>query len=326
MTAVGSSPPLVRRPGDPDVAGDRLRVVYLAGSGHTGSTLLAMMADAHPAIASVGEIAIKPKIRRRGADGEQNCSCGSVIAACPFWNDVSARVQGRNLSFGVGQWTNDYRFDNPILHRLFTRDSSQPLIRAFRRWAERSLPGYRERTRRIDRVNAAFVRAVLESTGAQVFFDTTKGPMRLSRILAIPEFDVRVVTLVRDVRAYAASARRRGKSLTGAAETWKKDQLVIRSLVASLSQDRRMLLRYEDLCADPKTTLGRLWEFCGVQRLDLPTRVFSQQHHVLGNNMRMAGPIEIRLDERWRREMAADDQSAVLRIAGSLNREFGYAP
>jgi hypothetical protein len=40
--------------------------------------------------------------------------------------------------------------------------------------------------------------------------------------------------------------------------------------------------------------------------------------------MRTAAAIEIRLDERWRTELKDSEQAEVLRIAGALNREFGY--
>lgn len=309
---------------EPMAVSTQIPVVYLAGSGHTGSTLLAMLADTHPAIASVGEIAVKPKIRRRGDSETQKCSCGAAVAACPFWKDVFTRVRQQGLDLDARSWANDYRFENPLLHRVFTKDSSHATMRRFRRWAEERMPIYRSRTRRIDQVNVAFVRAVLDATGATVFFDTSKGTPRLARLLAIPAFDMKVVTLVRDVRAYAASARRRGQSLTDAAGTWRKDQLAIRELVSVLPPDRLTRIRYEDLCEDPAGTLRRLWTFCGVPQIDPATRVFSNEHHVLGNNMRMAGPIEVRLDQRWRRDLAPAEQSAVLRIAGPLHADFGY--
>jgi hypothetical protein len=299
-------------------------VVYLAGSGHTGSTLLSMLADVHPSIASVGEIAVKPKIRRRGDGATQRCSCGVVIVECPFWRDVFDRVQRQGFAFDAQTWPNDYRLENPLLHRLFTRDSSHATVRRFRRWAEEHMPVYRDRTRRIDQVNVAFVRAVLDATDATVFFDTSKGTPRLARLLAIPAFDVKVVTLVRDVRAYAASAGRRGKVLTDAATTWRKDQLAIRELTSHLPPDRRTVIRYEDLCADPADTLERLWRFCDVEPIDPPRRVLSSEHHVLGNNMRRGGQIDIKLDDRWRRELDPVDQASILRIAGSLHADFGY--
>jgi hypothetical protein len=285
-----------------------------------------MLADAHPAIASVGEIAIKPRVRRRGDEDSQNCSCGSPVGACPFWTNVFRRVRQQGFGMGVRNWSNDYRFSNAVLHRVFTKETSIAALRGFRRWAEDHLPVYRERTRRVDRVNVAFVRAVLEESGASVFFDTSKSAPRLARLLTIPEFDVRVATLVRDVRAYAASARRRGKPLADAADTWRKDQIAIRAAVAAVPAERQLLVRYEDLCRDPRRTLSALWTFCGVTPMEPPVRVRSQDHHVLGNNMRMAGPIEVRLDERWRLEMPEADQEAVLRIAGPLHRELGYLP
>ena len=91
----------------PHAAGGKLRVVYVAGSGHTGSTLVAMLLDAHPRIVSVGEVAVKPKIRRRGDDGRQICSCGATLAECPFWQQLFQRVNDDGLDFGPGRWTND---------------------------------------------------------------------------------------------------------------------------------------------------------------------------------------------------------------------------
>ena len=82
-----------------------------------------------------------------------------------------------------------------------------------RRWATRHLPRLRARTARVDRANVAFVGAVLRRRNASVFLDTTKLLTRLTYLLEIPDFDLRVVRLVRDVRGFAASAQRRGESV-----------------------------------------------------------------------------------------------------------------
>jgi hypothetical protein len=231
--------------------------------------LLALLMSAHPSVATVGEIAVKPKIRHKGRQLRQNCSCGALVGECRFWQCVFQKVNDQGLDFGPANWTNDYRFTNPLLHRIFTRDSSFALVRAFRSWVERYLPVYRQRITRIDRVNEAFVRAVIETAGAEVFFDTSKGPMRLARLLASSAFDLRVVTLVRDVRAYATSARRRGTSLRDAAETWRNDQLTIRAVTRELSHDRKLGVRYEDLCTNTSDTLRRLHDYCGVSQTAL---------------------------------------------------------
>jgi hypothetical protein len=302
-----------------------LRVVYVAGSGHTGSTLLALMLDEHPQIVSVGETAVKPKIRRRGDAPKQPCSCGATVEACAFWSGIFEHVRRSGHDMGPDRWTNDYRSEHPLVHRVLTRESSYRPVAATQRWLNAHLPAHAARMRRADAVNVAFVRAALDVANADVFCDTTKHTLRLARLLAIPELDVRVITLVRDVRGYVSSAKRRGYRIQDAAWTWRRDQEVIARLTEGLTPERRHVLRYEELCADPADTLRRLHAFCGVDEHPPVASMRSDSHHVLGNSMRLNGRITVRLDESWKQKLAADEQQLVLDIAGPLNRRFGYA-
>ena len=168
------------------------------------------------------------------------------------------------------------------------------------------------------------MRAATEIAGADVFCDTTKQTMRVRRLLLLPELDVKVVTLVRDVRAYVASAKRRGHSISQAANTWLHDQQIVAEIVASLPDHRRFLLRYEDLCADLRPTLSKLYRFAGVDDFNPGDVVVSANHHVLGNSMRLQGSVRVRLDESWRTQLTPDEQQQILGVAGSMNRAFGY--
>jgi hypothetical protein len=70
-----------------------LRVLYIAGMGHTGSTLLDLLLSSHSRIVSVGEaktLAGKPS----------PCTCGESLEDCSFWSAVSRRLEndvGRTL-------------------------------------------------------------------------------------------------------------------------------------------------------------------------------------------------------------------------------------
>lgn len=302
----------------------KLRVVYISGSGHTGSTLLAMLLDSHPRIVSVGEVAVKPKIRRRGEDATQRCSCGATISECDFWQRVSCRVQQDGFEFGPGRWTNDYRSEQPWRSRLVGRDSSYRTLRHVQRWVADYLPPYSAAFRRTDRVNVSFMRAAMEIAGAEVFCDATKQTMRMRRLLAIDELDLKVITLVRDVRGYAASAKSRGQSIREAAFTWLNDQRIIAEITQRLPQHRRFLLKYEDLCANVDSTLRRLHSFCDVEPVDPGSVVVSKQHHVLGNRIRLQDNIRVRLDESWRTRLTRQEQDDILAIAGRVNTRFGY--
>lgn len=301
-----------------------MRVVYVVGSSHSGSTLLALLSDEHPQIASVGETAIKTRIRREGRAGRQPCSCGTALAQCDFWQRIFQRVSAEGIRLDAHDWSNEYRYANPWADRVLTRETSYVTLRQARRWLMRHVPPCRARTSRVDQVNVALVRAVLAETGAAVFLDATKLLTRLTYLLDIPELDVKIVRLTRDVRAIAASAKRRGHSSVGAARTWYRDQVSIERVLERLPHDRTQLVRYEDLCAQPRETLSRLWEFCGVDPFDAPTVVRSQDHHIIGNRMRTASSITIRLDESWKARLNRREQQRIMRVGGAMNEQFGY--
>ena len=303
---------------------DRTRVMYVAGSGHTGSTLLALLLDGHPEIACTGETAIKPKIRQRRRESTHRCSCGALVSECPFWMEVFTLVRGRGYELDSTRWTNDYRFEQPLAQRVLNRLCASAPGRDFVRWGAGHLPVYRERVARIDAVNVAFIRAVLQVSGAAVFADTSKRLPRLVHLSRIPELDVSVVLLARDVRGYAASAKRRGVTVSDAARTWNRDQEAMAEIARDLPAGRVHRIRYEDLCEDPASTLGGLWRFCGVSDVNPPDLVDASHHHVLGNSMRMAGTIRIRLDQSWKKRLDPREADAVLAIAGDANRRLGY--
>jgi hypothetical protein len=302
----------------------RLPVVYAVGSSHSGSTLLALLGSQHPRVASVGETAVKPRIRREGRAARQRCSCGAELRRCPFWQAIFRRVTGSGLRFDETCWSNDYRFEAPMLDRLLTRETSSALLRQVRGLAAAHLPGYRRRFARIDAVNVAFIAAVLAETGASVFLDTTKLPTRLTHLLRIPALDVRVVWLTRDPRGVAYSARKRGLAIGDATEVWRHDQEAAARLLASLPPGRSLRIRYEDLCASPVAALATLWTFAGVEPIELTGAVRPTDRHVLGNSMRINNVVRIRADEAWRSGLTADEQARVLSMAGSLAGSLGY--
>jgi hypothetical protein len=302
----------------------RLPVVYLAGSGHTGSTLLALFLDAHPRIVSVGETSFKRNDQQRRSRTVA-CTCGASYLDCPFWQEVFRGVSAAGFDFGALQWSNDFRYKNWLAHRLLSRYSASPVRRSIQKAADLLVPGHAGRMDRVRRVNVEFIRTVLRVAGADVFFDTSKRAMRLHQLLQTPELDVKVVRLVRDIRGYVSSAKKRGESVLDAASAWRKDQEALDHIVAGLPPDRVMLLRYEDACGNPQTWLKRTYEFCGVEAIDPPAMVMSRQHHVLGNRMRMNDTIQIRLDESWRNLLSPDEQERALAIAGPWHTRLGYA-
>ncbi len=284
---------------------------------------MALLMDSHPQVVSVGETAFKPLNRRLGRFNLP-CSCGKTYAECPFWDDVFARVRRQGFEFGARTWTNDYRYQNRWLHRALTRYSGRHGVRWLQRKSLRWLPFHAQRMKRIDRVNVAFIEAALEASDKQVFFDTSKRPVRLERLAAIPEIDLRLIMLVRDVRGFASSAKRRGLDIEREARTWRSEHQTVREIAQSLPPDHTMLLRYEDVCVDPAEQLMSLHRFLGVEPLLPPDVVFPKEHHVLGNRIRLQKSLRVRASSSWAEMLTPTEVEKVVAIAGDLNGRLGY--
>ncbi len=159
-----------------------LRVVYLAGSGHTGSTLLALFLDSHPRIVSVGETAFKRKQQRQRRTNV-TCTCGLSYEDCPFWQQVFRGVSGAGFDFSPLEWSNDFRYQGRVAHKLLSRYSAKPAWRLLQKAVTAVLPAHQARMDRVRQVNVEFIRTVLSVAGADVFFDTSKRGMRLHQLL-----------------------------------------------------------------------------------------------------------------------------------------------
>lgn len=303
------------------MAQHKLRVGYLVGSNHTGSTLLALFMDTHPRIASVGETSPN----RGYPPGGAHCSCGAWVRECPFWHEIFEGVRREGFDLSPYNWSNDYRYRNGVLHPLLSRFSHYPPIRALQRLAAERLPGHRSRVRCTNETNVAFIKTVLDLRGAEVLFDTSKYAMRLYHFLRMKQLDVRVIRLVRDVRGFVCSEKRRGHSAERGARVWRRHQEVFADLTRGLSQERLFLLRYEDVCENPRHWFRQLHSFLGVDFVEPPPTVFPAEHHILGNPIRKQGSVAFRAPDRWEDRLTNRELAQVLDIAGEGNRRLGYA-
>jgi hypothetical protein len=62
----------------------------------------------------------------------------------------------------------------------------------------------------------------------------------------------------------------------------------------------------------------------GIENGNIYRDFRSQNHHVVGNGMRLDATNEIKLDERWKSELSASDLKQFDTVAGKMNRRLGY--
>jgi hypothetical protein len=208
-------------------------------------------------------------------------------------------------------------------------------------------PTWRRQLPEIHRRNAALASTVSDIREAEIVVDSSKTALRLKYLLRNPELDVRVIRLIRDGRAVAltymdpfrfADAKdpsRRGGGTGGSRESgrlstaqaaceWRRCNEEAEHILRRLDKSQWIEVRYEELCKDTENTLRRLLEFLGLDPDQRIPDFRSVEHHVVGNGMRLDTASKISLDERWRSVLTEDELRVFDRVAGRMNRRYGY--
>ncbi len=314
-TLKDTQPPWVRR--------EVVSLVYVAASPNSGTTLLALLANAHPQIYSPGEL-MGPGGLLHGPEGPE-CACGLVVAECPFWAEVGERMAALGHVWRPDDWRLTHDRDHrgtPLLTRLLFGRPGPGLIR------DRLLahvPGLRRRVRDMVRRNADHARTVLALSGRDCLVDTSKPPERMIRLARNPAIDLQAVHLVRDPRGWFWSRKKAGYTdLAANTRQWVRRNVYMARLIESLPPTRWMRLRYEDLCAAPQESMDRIAELAGLPPAPLPRDISTIHAHLLGNNMRLRRDRAIREDRSWRDNLTAEEVAAVQARTAALARRFGY--
>lgn len=295
----------------------------IVGTGFSGSTLLSLLLDSHPRMVSVGETQgpyarVDPR--------EYLCSCGRTLPDCPFWRRVRDAMQRRGFVFGADRW--DMLFQPSgwaPLDALLTRSLRSNALDDLRDRVVGRLPPWSRRIGDVARRNEALVDSLLEVAGADVLVDASKDPARARHLERLTALRPCVLHLVRDAPGYVCSyVAHKGASIEEGVAVWRRMAGHVDRLFARLPEERRLRVRYEDLCADPRAVLGRISDFAGLEPPPWPLEFHAGEHHVIGNQMRFATSSDIRLDERWRERFAPDDVRAIVAATAEERRDYGY--
>ena len=208
-----------------------MRVIYIAGAAHSGSTLLDLMLNAHPDIVSVGEVL---KLNRQLAyrDTEKKtfapCSCGAPsLWACKFWSAVDTKTReatGKSIA------------ELDVLDSG-TRDP-------------RHAP------------NVMLFKAIAAVSGKNFIVDSSKIPRRLGHLMQFPELDLYPVHLVRDPKGQIASVMRKHG---GFLKNIVRYEIVQEQIHRKLKSVPHSVVRYEDLVRDPERTLHSILQPLGLE-------------------------------------------------------------
>jgi hypothetical protein len=173
--------------------------------------------------------------------------------------------------------------------------------------------------------------------------DSSKNALRAEALSHLPHVDVRLIHLVRDVRAVAWSHakpyRRDLKSgvprdmsprpVWNSAVRWVMANLIAERVCRRMH--RSMLrVRYEDLVGSPLVELDRIGRSAGLELRPLAQHLLDGgelpiHHQIAGNRMRMKGRLHLSADWEWIARLSPSDRRVCWWIAGWLAERYGYS-
>jgi hypothetical protein len=300
-----------------------ITLVYLMGHGYSGSTLVTMLLNAHPAIATVGEMGIAQQ-----SDPDPSlfrCSCRALVGDCPFWRRVTSEMAALGYPFDIRAGGLLFPYTNTLPDRLLTAYTRGYLFERFRALGIACHPAARRLRAEVLARNRAFVQVATTMKGCHVFVDSSKRPERALHLRHMRDVRLKVVHVIRDGRAVANSCvKNLGVHPSEGAKSWLRDLRSTERTRRFFAPEDWLTVRYEDLCVDLDGTLATLFAFIGVPPADV-SDFRRREHHVIGNRMRLAAAPEVRLDDSWRRELPRSERDRVSRLVAGINARYGYA-
>lgn len=304
-----------------------VRVLYVAGWGRSGSTLLDRLLGQVPGVFSTGEVR---DIWQRGVMQNRLCGCGAAFHDCEVWRRVGEVAFGGWSELDVG--------DAHELRLRLDRPWSPPRVLGSRLTPELDADveryvGYLER----------LYGAIAEVTGARVIVDSSKIATYAMLLHRVPGMDLRALHLVRDPRGVVhswqktvvrADAGGRDEMLRYGVAPASARYVFYNSLahgLAALGIPYRRL-RYEDLIAAPREHVARTLAFAGLASpagtLDFigdGRAELGANHTVDGNPMRLQmGEVALLADTAWRTDMEPGRRSLVSALTAPLLVAYGY--
>ena len=306
---------------------NKIRIVYIAGLGRNGGTLLDRILGSTPGFTSLGEVYF---LWAKGLNRNELCNCGEPLRQCSFWSQVLADT------FGAGQVPDG----TELMHLVERVDKT--------RWIPSLLsplrpPGFGAGLERYRDVLGRLSLALHERTDGNILVDSSKFASHAIILSQIPDVDLRVLHLVRDSRAAAFSWMKKKPLPAAAADdayipprygpVSSSVQWLYRNLASHLLRRHArayMRVKYEDFAADPRATVERIVGWAGAPNAQLPfvsdkaVQLISG-HTQSGNPNRFkTGEVTIRPDMKWIDELPRAKKALITAITWPLLLTYGY--
>ena len=265
---------------------NRLKLLFIAGSGRNGSTLLARLLGQIDGYQNIGE-ATQYLFNERMIAKQIPCGCGRPLSECEFWQEIISDIEIdeiRPLSTSLLSMRQIPMMLSPIKSRSFQKKIQKLLS-----------------------VSIDYFEAIQKKSGCKVIVDASKNPANALILGQLPGIDLSVIHLVRDPRGFVSSwSKPKGYLHSFPMHTttlwWLAYNLFSELLRFYIK--KYVLVRYEDFVQDPSKYITKIAQVVANEDISLDfiegSHVRIDMQHMLGSNpdKLSSGQLKIK-DQRW---------------------------
>lgn len=291
-------------------------IIFIAGRGRSGSTLLGKTFDTAQQIFHAGELRYFAQI---GYKENRECECGEPLKSCPFWGRIIHSFEKNEFDeIHTASKGLPTHLEIELRNTVNSRIEHNPLY--------------------VSLLNKLY-QVIKNVSGSKYILDSSKFPVYLHYILNLNDVRVRVIHLTRDPRgtSYSWSTKKQGSkgqsselvgqhSFLKEATKWRLWNGLIRDMLKDVEYS--VHTKWEDFLSDP---CGESERIMGALNLEMSRPAFVSPTHVRlsighafwGNSSRrLDGVTEIRKEEEWRLHMPRWKKSLIYSLSGAS--KFGY--
>jgi hypothetical protein len=292
------------------------KVLYIAGWGRSGTTIVDNVLNSYDSVFSTGELFY---LWQRGIVHGRKCGCGKLFRVCSVWRDILGTAFGDNPPdparvITLQQRAIRVRHTPSLVNNPLTEDAEEYL-----------------------KIYTRLYHAIAEVTGARMIVDSSKVPSGAALLTRMAGVEPYLLHMVRDPRAVthswmgaapAPETRRTNQPITSTVHWLVRNAMTER--LARAFPRHYLRLRYEDFAVEPRAAIERVLDFTGLPRSGGPfiedaTVLLRPNHTIAGNPARFRnGEIAVRPDNRWRREQHLGPRLTTTALSLPLLHHYGY--
>jgi hypothetical protein len=292
------------------------KILFINCHLRSGSTLLGLLLGTQPDITYLGEVRNVSKYLYN----ETACSCGSILSECRFWSKIVKELDGNTRLHRNS--TVNYAFQ--LIIALFPNILASKVLAMFKPVSKTA----RKLLKIFQNISKIYEQSFLTSK-TPVICDSSHRNLQAKIMWTRYHDSFKIIHLIRDGRGVTNSIiKRTGCSMKNAAKAWKRNHILTMINQTWIPKKNIIQVKYEDICSNPALTVEKICNFVGITYGNSELNIQKNLFHFIGGSstirLNKERQLKIDLDEKWKRDLSDKQKRIFNKIAGRINRRYGY--